>query len=72
MIPAFFILASMKYLSLPLWAAALLALAISLPVLGVAFKRSVVNQLLRSGFVPQLGPIVSASMRSSMAKVTST
>ena len=52
MIPAFFILAAMKYLSLPFWASALLALVISLLVLGVAFKRAVVDPLLHSGFVP--------------------
>lgn len=49
MLPAFFVLVGMKFLNLPLWAALLLGLVLSILVLGVLFKRLVVDPILPSG-----------------------
>src|SRR5438094_7113803 len=52
MLPAFFVLAAMKFggLSFPL--ALLVGLAVSLLVLGLLFKRVVVDPMLRHGVLP--------------------
>jgi branched-chain amino acid transport system permease protein len=52
MVPAFFVLAAMKYGGLPFWAAMLAGLAIALVVLGVLFKRLVVAPIIRHGVLP--------------------
>lgn len=51
MLPAFFVLAGMG-LGLPLWLAVLAALALSLLVLGVMFKKLVVEPMLAHGVLP--------------------
>jgi len=52
MLPAFFALAGMKWLDLPFSIAALLAIAMSVFVLGVLFKAIIVDPLLRQGVLP--------------------
>lgn len=52
MIPAFFVLASMKYLGLGFWPAATLGLMISVLVLGLLFKRIIVDPILKHGVLP--------------------
>src|ERR1700741_3433389 len=51
MLPAFFVLIAMN-LGLPLSAAILVALAVSILVLGLLFKRLVVDPMLRHGVLP--------------------
>jgi len=52
MLPAFFVLAAMKLGGLPFWAALLAGLALSALVLGLLFKRVVVEPILRHGVLP--------------------
>jgi branched-chain amino acid transport system permease protein len=52
MLPAFLVLAAMKFAGLPFWASLLLAAAASLLLLGVVFKRIVVDPMLRHGVLP--------------------
>jgi branched-chain amino acid transport system permease protein len=52
MLPAFFVLAAMKLAGLPFWAAMLVGLALSLAVLGMLFKRLVVEPIIRHGVLP--------------------
>src|SRR4051812_50220488 len=52
MIPAFFVLAAMKFGGLSFAAAMLVGLAVSLVVLGVLFKRAVVDPILPHGMLP--------------------
>jgi len=52
MLPAFFALASMKWLGLPFWLSALIAIAASMLVLGVMFKFIVVDPLIKQGVLP--------------------
>jgi branched-chain amino acid transport system permease protein len=52
MLPAFFVLAGMKFLGLSLWEATLLGFALSLLVLGVLFKRAVIDPMLPHGLMP--------------------
>ena len=52
MLPAFFALASMTWLGLPFWLAALLAIALSVLVLGLVFKGVIVDPLIRQGVLP--------------------
>lgn len=49
MLPAFFVLAAMKFMAMPLWAALIVALVLSVLILGVLFKRLVVDPILPSG-----------------------
>ena len=51
MLPAFFVLAAMN-LGLPFWLAALVGIAISVAVLGAAFKHLLVDPMLRHGTLP--------------------
>jgi branched-chain amino acid transport system permease protein len=51
MVPAFFILAAMN-LGLPFWAAILVGIAVSMLVFGLAFKRLLVDPMLRHGALP--------------------
>ena len=51
MLPAFFMLTAMS-VGLPFWAGILAGLALSLVVLGLAFKRIVVDPMLRHGVLP--------------------
>jgi branched-chain amino acid transport system permease protein len=52
MLPAFFALAGMTWLGLPFWLAALLAIALSVLVLGLVFKGVIVDPLIRQGVLP--------------------
>jgi branched-chain amino acid transport system permease protein len=52
MLPAFFALAAMKLLGLPFSLAALLALALAMLLLGVVFKKVIVDPLIRQGVLP--------------------
>ncbi|CUX57512.1 MULTISPECIES: branched-chain amino acid ABC transporter permease [Agrobacterium] len=49
MLPAFFVLAAMSLLGLPLWSALLVGLAISVIVLGLLFKKLIVEPILPHG-----------------------
>jgi len=52
MLPAFIILAGMEWFGLPLYASFLLALLISSLLLGLAFKRMLVDPMIRHGVLP--------------------
>lgn len=52
MLPAFFALAAMKFAGLPFWAAALLAVAVAMLLLGVTFKFVIVDPLIKHGPMP--------------------
>jgi branched-chain amino acid transport system permease protein len=52
MLPAFFALAGMTWFGLPFWLAALLAIAMSVLVLGLVFKMLIVDPLIRQGVLP--------------------
>lgn len=52
MLPAFFVLVGVGYLGLPLWAAILFALLFSLLILGVMFKKLIVEPMLPHGTLP--------------------
>ncbi|MGB0748728.1 MAG: branched-chain amino acid ABC transporter permease [Magnetospiraceae bacterium] len=52
MLPAFFVLAGMEFLNLPLWAAVLTALVLSLLILGLMFKKLIVEPMLPHGTLP--------------------
>jgi branched-chain amino acid transport system permease protein len=62
MIPAFFVLAAMKLLSLPFWAAALVGILVSILVLGLLFKRIVVDPMLRHGVLPLVISTIALSL----------
>jgi Branched-chain amino acid ABC-type transport system, permease components len=49
MLPAFFVLAGMSFFGLPLWAALLLGLVASIVVLGILFKKLIVEPILPHG-----------------------
>lgn len=51
MLPAFFVLSGLG-MGLPLWAALILAMAVSLLILGVAFKKLIVEPMLPHGTLP--------------------
>src|SRR5437899_8511543 len=52
MLPAFFVLAAMKLGGLPFPVAVLIALAVTLVVLGLLFKRLIVDPIIRHGVLP--------------------
>ena len=52
MLPAFFALAGMKWMGLPFSLAALLAITLSVLVLGLMFKAIIVDPLIRQGVLP--------------------
>ena len=62
MIPAFFILAAMKFLGLGFWPASLVGLVISLLVLGLLFKRIIVDPMLRHGVLPLVISTIALSL----------
>jgi branched-chain amino acid transport system permease protein len=51
MLPAFFILIAGNF-GLPFWAAALIGMAVSVLILGVLFKRALVDPMIRHGVMP--------------------
>jgi branched-chain amino acid transport system permease protein len=52
MVPAFFVLAAMKFAGLTFWPAVIVGLVTSVLVLGLLFKRVVVDPMLRHGVLP--------------------
>jgi branched-chain amino acid transport system permease protein len=52
MLPAFFALAAMKFLGLPFWIAAILAILLAMLTLGVIFKFAIVDPLIKQGSLP--------------------
>lgn len=52
MLPAFFVLIGIGYLGLPLWVAILFALVLTLLILGVLFKKLIVEPMLPHGTLP--------------------
>ena len=52
MLPAFFVLVGVGYLGLPLWVAVLLALGLSILLLGAVFKKLIVEPMLPHGALP--------------------
>src|SRR5262245_22366571 len=52
MLPAFFMLAAMRALDVPFWGAVVLGIVLSAIVLGLAFKKLLVDPLLRHGVLP--------------------
>jgi branched-chain amino acid transport system permease protein len=62
MIPAFFILTAMKFLGLGFWPASLVGLVVSLVVLGLMFKRLIVDPMLRHGVLPLVISTIALSL----------
>jgi branched-chain amino acid transport system permease protein len=62
MIPAFFILAAMKFLGLEFWSACLVGLVVALLILGLLFKRLVVDPMLRHGVLPLVISTIALSL----------
>ena len=52
MLPAFFVLIGTGYFGLPFWLAALLGGLVTLALLGLAFKKLMVDPMLRHGVLP--------------------
>src|SRR6478752_2518315 len=52
MLPAFFMLIALNNLGMPFWGAVAIGIAMSALVLGVAFKRLLVDPMLRHGVLP--------------------
>jgi len=52
MVPAFVMLFFYSFLGAPLWLAFLLTCTVALPILGLGFKRVVVDPLIRHGVIP--------------------
>jgi branched-chain amino acid transport system permease protein len=62
MLPAFFVLAGVKLLDMPFWAATLAGSAVSVLVLGLLFKRLVVDPMLRHGTLPLVISTIALSL----------
>src|SRR5438477_36601 len=52
MLPAFFVLIGMRYLGLSFWPAVVLGAVVSILVLGLLFKRLMVDPMIRHGVLP--------------------
>src|SRR6187455_3059563 len=52
MLPAFFVLTAMGYFQQPFWVAVLAAFAVSIVLLGVLFKKLMVDPMIRHGVLP--------------------
>ena len=61
MLPAFFVLEAM-YLGAPFWLAALIALALSIVVLGLLFKLVIVDPMLKQGVLPLVISTIALSL----------
>ena len=61
MLPAFFVLTAMN-LGMPFWLAALIALALSLVVLGLLFKLVIVDPMLKQGVLPLVISTIALSL----------
>ena len=62
MLPAFYVLAAMNFAGLPFWAAALVGIAASVVVLGVLFKRIIVDPMLKHGVLPLVISTIALSL----------
>ncbi|MGO8866671.1 MAG: branched-chain amino acid ABC transporter permease [Alphaproteobacteria bacterium] len=62
MLPAFFVLAAMKLAGMPFWAAALVGIVISAAILGVLFKRIIVDPMLKHGVLPLVISTIALSL----------
>ena len=62
MIPAFFILAAMKFGGPRFWSARLVGLVVALLVLGLLFKRLIVDPMLRHGVLPLVISTIALSL----------
>src|SRR5882757_7059228 len=51
MLPAFFVLAALLY-GVPFWAATVIAIALSVLILGILFKKLLVDPMIRHGVLP--------------------
>src|ERR1700674_5154597 len=52
MLPAFFVLIGMGFFGLPFWVAVLVGVAVSIVVLGLMFKKLMVDPMLHHGVLP--------------------
>src|SRR5436853_817205 len=52
MLPAFFVLTAMGYFKLPFWIAVVAAFVVSIVLLGVLFKKAMVDPMIRHGVLP--------------------
>ena len=62
MLPAFLVLAGTRYLDLPFWSAALLGGAATVLILGLLFKRIVVDPMLKHGVLPLVISTIALSL----------
>jgi branched-chain amino acid transport system permease protein len=62
MLPAFFILAAMKFLGLSFAPAVLVGTALSVVILGILFKQIIVNPMLRHGVLPLVISTIALSL----------
>ena len=62
MLPAFFILAAMKFAGLSFAAAALVGIAASVVILGILFRQVIVNPMLRHGVLPLVISTIALSL----------
>src|SRR3954469_793393 len=56
MLPAFFMLGAMSLFAVPFWGAVVVGIAVSAIVLGVLFKRLLVDPMLQHGVLPLSHP----------------
>ncbi len=70
MLPAFFVLAAMRFLGLGLWTALAFGLVVSLVLLGAIFKKLLVDPLLRHGVLPLVIATIGLSIFSKEAVKT--
>jgi len=61
MLPAFFVLAAMNF-GAPFWLAALIAIALSIAILGVVFKLIIVDPMLKHGVLPLVISTIALSL----------
>jgi branched-chain amino acid transport system permease protein len=62
MLPAFFALIAMNVLGVPFWMAALVAIAVSMLLLGITFKFTIVDPLIKHGPMPLVISTIAVSI----------
>jgi branched-chain amino acid transport system permease protein len=62
MLPAFFALIAMNVLGVPFWVAALVAIAVSMLLLGITFKFTIVDPLIKHGPMPLVISTIAVSI----------
>jgi branched-chain amino acid transport system permease protein len=62
MLPAFFVLAAMRWLDFSFWPALALGVVLSVLVLGILFKRLIVDTMLRHGVLPLVISTIALSL----------